>query len=106
MANFQDFLKLDLRVGKVLAAEPHPQADKLYLLKVDTGDKVRQLVAGIRAHYAQEELIGKLIVVLINLEPKQIRGQLSEGMLLAASSGDKVILVTPEQAAEVGSKIK
>ncbi len=106
MINFDDFLKLDLRVGKILEVKPHPDAEKLYLLKVDIGEKETQIVAGIKPFYIQEELIGKLITVLVNLEPKNIRGVLSEGMILAASGKDDVSLIILDKDVSTGSKIR
>jgi methionyl-tRNA synthetase len=106
MATYDDFLKLDLRVGKITEAEVHPNADKLYLLKVDIGEKVIQLVAGIRQFYSLEELKGKVIVVVTNLEPKEIRGVLSEGMLLAAHAKEGIRALTVDTPAEAGNKIK
>src|SRR3954463_10158938 len=93
---YDDFAKVELRVAKVLEARPHPNADKLMLLQIDVGGEQRQIVAGIRLHYTPEQLVGKSIVVVNNLAPAMIRGETSNGMLLAASSGDKVILLTPD----------
>jgi methionyl-tRNA synthetase len=104
---YDDFAKVELRVAKVLAARPHPNADKLMLLQVDVGDAQKQIVAGIRAHYSPEQLVGKRIVIVNNLQPAMLRGETSNGMLLAASSDEKVILLTvddPECVA--GAKIK
>ena len=92
--------------GKVLEVVQHPSADKLYLLKVDIGEKVIQLVAGLKEFYSQEELIGQSIVVLANLEPKIIRGCLSEGMLLAAQSDGRVSLIIPHRDMKPGSKVR
>src|SRR5262249_34798338 len=91
---YADFAKLELRVAKVLDARPHPNADRLLLLLVDVGDEQKQIVAGIRQHYAPDALVGKLIVVVNNLEPAQLRGEASNGMLLAATSGEKVVVLT------------
>src|SRR5437764_3890262 len=103
---YEDFAKLELRVAKVLEARPHPNADKLLLLQVDVGDAQKQIVAGIRAQYTPEQLVGKLIVVVNNLQPAMLRGETSDGMLLAASSGDKVILLTPDDPeCAPGSKV-
>jgi methionyl-tRNA synthetase len=105
--NYDDFAKLELRVAKVLEARPHPNADRLLLLNVDVGDEQKQIIAGIRAHYAPEQLVGKLIVVVNNLEPAILRGETSNGMLLAATSGEKVIVLTVDDpTCEVGAKIK
>ena len=104
---YEDFAKLELRVAKVLEARPHPNADRLVLLQVDVGDQQKQIVAGIRQHYTPEQLIGKLIVVVNNLEPAMLRGEASNGMLLAATSGEKVILLTVDDPeCLVGVKIK
>jgi tRNA-binding protein len=104
---YDEFAKLELKVGKVLEARVHPNADKLLLLQVDVGDCQKQIVAGIRQHYTPEQLVGKLIVVVNNLAPAMIRGEASNGMMLAATSGEKVILIVPEIAeCAVGSKIK
>jgi tRNA-binding protein len=104
---YEDFAKLELRVAKVLEARAHPNADKLLLLQVDVGDAQKQIVAGIRQHYTPEQLVGKLIVVVNNLAPAIIRGETSNGMLLAATSGEQVILLAPEDVqCLVGAKIK
>jgi methionyl-tRNA synthetase len=86
---FEEFKKLDLRVGEIKSAEEIPGADKLYKLKVDLGGEERELVAGIKKFYNIESLPGKKIVVLTNVEPRIIRGVTSHGMLLAASNEDK-----------------
>jgi methionyl-tRNA synthetase len=104
---YDDFAKLELRVAKVLEARPHPNADKLMLLQIDVGDVQKQIVAGIRQHYTPEQLVGKTIVVVNNLAPALLRGETSNGMLLAATSGEKVILLTVDDpACVVGAKIK
>jgi methionyl-tRNA synthetase len=104
---YDDFAKLELRVAKVVEARPHPNADKLLLLQVDVGDQQKQIVAGIRQHYTPEQLVGKLIVIVDNLAPVMLRGETSNGMLLAATSGEKVIILTPDDAECVpGSKVK
>jgi methionyl-tRNA synthetase len=105
--SYDDFAKLELRVAKVLEARAHPNADKLLLLQVDVGDAQKQIVAGIRQHYTPDQLVGKLIVVVNNLAPAMLRGETSHGMLLAATSGEKVILLTPDDPECVaGAKIK
>jgi methionyl-tRNA synthetase len=104
---YDDFAKLELRVAKVLEARPHPNADKLMLIQIDLGDLQKQIVAGIRQHYTPEQLVGKRIVVVNNLEPAMLRGETSNGMLLAATSEDKVILLTVDDpSCVVGAKIK
>ena len=106
MIEYADFAKLDLRVGKILEVTEHPNADKLYLLKVEIGDEIRQMVAGIKPYYEPQELEGKFIVVVLNLEPKNIRGYESCGMILAASSGGKTVLIGPYSGIDTGAKIK
>jgi len=106
MVNFDDFSKLELRVGKILEVNPHPDAEKLYLLKVDIGEKVIQMVAGIKPFYTPEQLENKLIVVLTNLEPKNIRGVSSEGMILAAQDKDDVSLIVLDKEVALGSTIR
>src|SRR5436853_2619954 len=105
--SYEDFAKLELRVAKVVEARPHPNADKLMLLQIDVGDGQKQIVAGIRQHYTPEQLVGKRIVVVNNLAPAMLRGEASNGMLLAATSGDRVILLTADDPeCEAGAKIK
>jgi len=106
---YEDFAKLDLRVAKVLEASDHPNADKLLVLKIDVGGEQRQLLAGLKAYYSAEELVGKSIVIIANLEPRKMRGLESQGMLLAASHMDgeqrKVIVLTPDGDVPAGSEI-
>lgn len=106
MITIEDFAKLDLRVATVKAAEPHPKADRLLILKVDLGSEERQLVAGIRTHYTPEELIGKQIVVVANLQPAVLRGVESQGMLLAAADGERVVVLSPEKPVAPGSQVR
>ena len=106
--SYDDFAKIELRVAKVIEARPHPNADKLLLLQIDVGEEgTKQIVAGIKQHYTPEALVGKLIIVVNNLAPAMIRGETSNGMLLAATSGDKVIVLTADDPTCVpGAKIK
>ena len=105
---YEDFAKLELRVAKILEARPHPNADRLMLLQVDLGDVQKQIVAGIRQHYSPEELVGRKIIVVNNLAPAMLRGETSNGMLLAATStGDKVVLLAPDDPeCLVGARVK
>ena len=107
MITFDDFAKLDLRVAKILEAKPHPDADRLLVLQIDLGDEQRQLVAGIKQYYEPESLVGKLIVVVRNLKPRKMRGEESNGMLLAASDDEKsqVVLVSPESDIAPGARV-
>ena len=96
---YDDFDKLDLRVGKVTEVAEHPNADKLLVLKVDLGSETRQIIAGIRGHYSPEALLGQNIVMVTNLAPRKMRGLESNGMLLAAAvqtdeKTDVVVLTT------------
>lgn len=104
---FEEFKKLDLRVGEIKSAEEIPGADKLYKLKVDIGGEERELVAGVKRFYGTGSLIGKKIAVLTNLEPRVIRGVTSHGMLLAASNEDKsnLSLLVLDTDLPPGSKI-
>ena len=105
---FKEWQKLDLRIGKILSVEDHPNADKLYILEVDLGKLgKRKLVAGLKQHYKPKDLKNKLCVVFANLEPAVLRGVKSEGMILAAGSEDKsqVFLIKPDKEIELGSKI-
>jgi methionyl-tRNA synthetase len=103
---YEEFARLDLRVAKVLAAREHPNADKLLLLHIQVGDVEKQIVAGIRGHYQPQDLVGRQIVVLNNLQPALIRGEESNGMLLAASDSGGVVLLRPDRDCEPGSGIK
>jgi methionine--tRNA ligase beta chain len=105
MITIDEFRKVELRVATVRSAEPHPNADKLMVLQVDLGSEQRQICAGIRSHYAPEDLVGRQIVVVANLETAKLRGLDSQGMLLAASDEGRVILLTPEKTVEAGSKV-
>ena len=98
MISIDEFRKVELKVATIKGAEPHPNADKLMVLQIDLGSEQRQICAGIRNHYAPEELIGRQIVVVANLETAKLRGLESQGMLLAASDEGRVILLTPEKA--------
>ena len=103
---FDEFAKIELRVAQIKDCEDIEGADKLYRLTIDVGEE-RQIVAGIKQHYAKEELIGKKIVIVANLEPRKLRGTLSHGMLLAASNEDKssVVLLTLDKDIPNGSKV-
>jgi len=105
MIEFDEWQKIDFRVAEVLEVEDHPNADKLYVLKIKVGEEGKTLVAGIRGHYSKEELIGKKIIVFNNLKPVVLRGIKSEGMLLAASDKEKIVLLTPDKDIKSGSKI-
>jgi methionyl-tRNA synthetase len=103
---YDDFAKLDLRVAKVISAREHPNAERLLLLQVQVGDVEKQIVAGIRGHYQPADLVGRLIVVVNNLQPALLRGEESNGMLLAASDAGQVVLLRPERDCPSGSLVK
>lgn len=105
---FDDFKKVDLRVAQIKSVEDIEGADKLYKLEIDLGTESRTIIAGIKLHYTnKEELIGKKIAVVTNLEPRKLRGIESHGMLLAASNEDKtlVVLLTLDRDIPNGSTI-
>ncbi|MFH1771645.1 MAG: hypothetical protein ABH872_02405 [Candidatus Omnitrophota bacterium] len=106
MITFDDFKKLELRTGKILEVNEHSNADKLYVLKVNIGEKEIQLVAGIKAYYSPDELKGKTVVVIANLEPRAVRGVESQGMLLAAQGEGKVVILTTEKEISSGSVVR
>jgi len=106
MISFEDFQKLDLRVGKIIEAERVEGTDKLIRLEVDLGGEWRQLVAGVGEAYGPKELKGKEIVVVANLEPKIIKGIESQGMLLAAACEGKPVILIPEKEVPPGEKVK
>ncbi|OGW81762.1 MAG: methionine--tRNA ligase subunit beta [Omnitrophica bacterium RIFCSPLOWO2_12_FULL_44_17] len=106
MVTFVEFQNLDIRTAKILEVIPHPNADRLYVLKIEVGEEQKQLVAGIRKWYTPEELIGKMIVIINNLEPATIRGVESQGMLLAAGDDERVVILTTEREIKSGARIK
>ena len=106
MITIDDFRKLELKVAEIKEVNDHPNADRLYVLTVDLGDKTKQLVAGIKLSYAKEQLIGKQVVVVDNLEPAQLRGVESQGMLLASSDETGIAILSPERKMKLGSAVK
>ncbi len=105
MISFDDFKSLDIRLAVVLEAEPVEKTDKLLKLRIDVGAEERQIVAGIAQHYSPDELVGKTIVILANLEPATIRGVESQGMLLAATGDDGLALLVPDRKLGSGAKV-
>lgn len=105
MITFDQFKAADIRIAKIRAVEDHPKADKLYILAIETGEKTKKIVAGIKQNYTKEELVNKQIVVVNNLEPATIRGVQSEGMLLAAKDDEKLAILVPEKEVKVGSPV-
>ncbi len=105
MISIDEFRKIEIKVATIKHAEPHPNADRLMVLKIDLGSEQRQLVAGIKGHYAAEDLIGRQIVVVANLEPAKLRGVESQGMLLAATDEEKIVIISPEKPVSPGAKV-
>ena len=106
MVSLEDFKKFELRVAEIESVAPHPNADRLYVLGVKVGDVHKTIVAGIRKHYGEEELRGKKVIIINNLEPAVIRGVESQGMLLAASDEEMLTLVTPERPIKDGAQVR
>lgn len=106
MITYEDFSKLELKIATIKSVEAHPQADRLYVLTVDTGGVTKQIVAGIRLFYEPEKLLGRQVVVVDNLEPAVIRGIESQGMLLAASDEAGISALMPDRVVKEGSKVK
>ncbi|MDD3088683.1 MAG: methionine--tRNA ligase subunit beta [Candidatus Omnitrophica bacterium] len=107
MITYDDFKKIELRVAKIVEAVFHPNADKLYVLKIEVAGETKQIIAGIRASYpSPEALIGRKVVVVNNLEPAMIRGAESNGMLLAATSDDGPVILIPDSDVPSGALVK
>jgi methionine--tRNA ligase beta chain len=107
MITYEDFKKLELRVARIKEAREHANADRLYVLIIELEDgRTKQIVAGIRKSYTKEELIGKEVVVVDNLESAVIRGEESQGMLLAASDENGISILTPHREVKLGSVVK
>ena len=106
MISIGDFAKLDIRVGKIIEVEDAETKKPMYKIKVDFGSLgIKQAIAGIKPNYSKEELLNKKFIFVINLEPKKIGNVLSECMILAATQGDKVVVLQPERNIEIGAKI-
>lgn len=104
--SIDDFMKIDLRVATVTACEPVPKANKLLKLQVDLGYEKRQVVSGIAEHYTPEQLVGQKVIVVANLKPVKLRGELSQGMILAGSHDGVLTLATVDSKLENGAKVK
>ena len=106
MATIEEFRLLQFKVARVVEAKLHPDADRLLVVTIDTGGTRKEVVAGIARHYAPADLIGKLVVVVDNLDPVNLRGVQSNGMLLAAQDGETLTLVSPERPVAPGTVVK
>ena len=105
MINFDDFQKLEIKVGTILEAEKIEGADKLLKLLIDLGEEKRTIVAGIAESYRPKSIVGKQVPILTNLEPRVLRGVESQGMILAAVIDEKAILLKPTKKVPNGTKI-
>ncbi len=106
MATIEQFRQLEFKVARIVEAKPHPNADRLLVLTVETGPERKEVVAGIAPHYQPEALAGKLVVLVNNLEPAVIRGVTSQGMVLAAQDGTTLSLVSLERPVAPGATVK
>ena len=106
MVSFEDFKKLSIKIARIKEVKDHPNADKLYVVKVDIGGEEKELVAGIKKAYKPEELIGKLVAVVDNMAPATIRGIESNGMILAAQDGENMAVISPDKDISPGTTVK
>ncbi|MDD3906097.1 MAG: hypothetical protein PHS46_06185 [Candidatus Omnitrophica bacterium] len=106
MATYEDFRKIELKIAKIKEVNDHPNADRLYVIIVEVGDKTKQIVAGIRNSYKKEDLIGRQVVLVDNLDPAILRGVESQGMLLAASDEKGIAIITSDREMVSGSVVK
>jgi methionyl-tRNA synthetase len=103
--SFEEFLKIDIRVGRIIEVEQIPQAKKILKLSIDIGGITKQSIAGLADNYSPDELKNKLTVVITNLKPRKVFGFLSEVMILAALNGTEVAMLQPDKSIQSGSKI-
>jgi methionyl-tRNA synthetase len=106
MIPIEEFKKLEIVIAQIKDVQEHPNADKLYVLKVDTGAQEKQLVAGIRKSYTKEQLLGRRVIMINNLQPAVIRGIESQGMVLAASDDEGISILQPDRDVKLGSIVK
>jgi len=105
MVLFDDFKKIDIRVGRIIDVQDHPDAARLYVLNVDIGEEQKKIVAGIRAYYQKDQLLGKFVIIVANLQPRKIRGVESQGMLLAGFDDTNLAVVTIDKPLKPGTPI-
>ena len=105
LISIDDFKKCELVIGQIKDVQDHTNADKLYVVKVDLGGEERQLVAGIRSFYAKEQLIGRQVIIVKNLQPATIRGVESQGMILAVKDSEGLSLLTPDRKVSLGHRV-
>lgn len=104
--SYEDFTKLDLRIGIIVSGEPVTKSDKLLVLKVNLGDHTRQIVAGIGKTYQVSDLINKQVLIIANLAPRSLMGYDSQGMILAVTESDRPVLISPEKEVSAGREVK
>ncbi|MCX5686788.1 MAG: hypothetical protein NTW09_04970 [Candidatus Omnitrophica bacterium] len=106
MATYEDFKKLEFKIARIKEVNDHPNADRLYVIVVEVGDKTKQIIAGIKPSYKKEDLIGREVVLVDNLDPAMLRGVESQGMILAASDEKGHSVVMPDREVTLGSIVK
>ena len=106
MVTFEEFKKLEIKIAQIKEVNDHPNADKLYVITIDLGEKTKQIVAGIRGFYKPEDLLGRHIVVIDNLQPALLRGVESQAMLLAAQDEQGISVIMPDRPVKPGSTVK
>ena len=106
MVTYEEFRKIELKIARIKEVNDHPNADRLYVIIVEVGDKTKQIVAGIKNFYKKEDLVGHEVVLIDNLDPAVIRGIKSNGMLLAASDDKGVSIIAPDREMALGSMVK
>ena len=106
MITIEEFRKLNIRIARIKEITDHPDADRLYIVRLVIGEEERSVVAGIKKAYTKEELLGKLVAVVENLEPAVIRGVESKGMILATQDGETLAVLSPDRPVAPGSLVK
>lgn len=106
MITIEEFKKLSLKIARIKEITDHPNADRLYIVRVMIGEEEREVIAGIKKGYTKEELLNKLVVVVENLEPAVIRGVESKGMILAAQDGETLAVLSPDKPIAPGAIVK
>jgi methionyl-tRNA synthetase len=106
MASYDDFKKIEFKIAKIKEVNDHPNADRLFVITVDVGGRTKQVVAGIKSSYKKEDLVGRQVVLVDNLDPAMLRGVESQGMILASSDEKGIAIVTPDREMALGSIVK
>jgi methionyl-tRNA synthetase len=106
MATYEDFKKLEFKIARIKEVNDHPDADRLYVIIVDVGGRTKQVIAGIKPSYKKEDLVGREVVLIDNLDPAMLRGVESQGMFLAASDDKGHSIIMPDREVVLGSIVK